>query len=211
MTNIICQIAWRANTERDALSEGPDTGAARARHDSALFLPGVSSSLLAFVVFGTTTPFRKHMREVLTLRDCCCCCCCCWGRLRRQRPESLGRKSTSASPPLAPAEPSPSSTTAEPRPRTPGHYEVTVYGPRGRRTTTSVHAGAGWPLGGEWMADAGGTTQQSPTKPPLVAVAVSMAAAYHAAAVDIGTNPGGAGHDRCGGGDEPAKPQRKAR
>ena len=67
LTNIICQIAWQSNTSRDTLAGdtgSPDTSAARARHDSALFLPGVSSSLLAYVVFGTTAPFRRRMRRV---------------------------------------------------------------------------------------------------------------------------------------------------
>ena len=64
LTNFICQVAWQRNTSQDTLAASPDTSAARARHDSALFLPGVSSSLLAFIVFGTTTPFRRHMRRV---------------------------------------------------------------------------------------------------------------------------------------------------
>ncbi|RYP71804.1 hypothetical protein DL769_004610 [Monosporascus sp. CRB-8-3] len=64
LTNILCQIAWHANISRDVEADGPDMSTARARHDSALFLPGVSSSLLAFIIFGTTTPFRKHMRKV---------------------------------------------------------------------------------------------------------------------------------------------------
>ncbi|RYO92887.1 hypothetical protein DL766_009135 [Monosporascus sp. MC13-8B] len=64
LTNILCQIAWHSNISRDIEADGPDMSEARARHDSALFLPGVSSSLLAFIIFGTTTPFRKHMRKV---------------------------------------------------------------------------------------------------------------------------------------------------
>ncbi|RYP25209.1 hypothetical protein DL765_000090 [Monosporascus sp. GIB2] len=64
LTNILCQIAWHSNISRDVEADGPDMSVARARHDSALFLPGVSSSLLAFIIFGTTTPFRKHMRKV---------------------------------------------------------------------------------------------------------------------------------------------------
>ncbi|RYP10245.1 hypothetical protein DL764_000737 [Monosporascus ibericus] len=68
LTNILCQIAWHGNIASDVEADGPDMSAARARHDSSLFLPGVSSSLLAFIIFGTTTPFRKHMRKVFVDR-----------------------------------------------------------------------------------------------------------------------------------------------
>ncbi|RYP64587.1 hypothetical protein DL771_008700 [Monosporascus sp. 5C6A] len=75
LTNILCQISWNDNISRDVEADGPDMSAERARHDSALFLPGVSSSLLAFIIFGTTTPFRTHMREVFIDR---------WRRRRTQ-------------------------------------------------------------------------------------------------------------------------------
>ncbi|RYP41727.1 hypothetical protein DL767_000743 [Monosporascus sp. MG133] len=68
LTNILCQIAWHGNISSDVKADGPDMSAARAKHDSSLFLPGVSSSLLAFIIFGTTTPFRKHMRKVFVDR-----------------------------------------------------------------------------------------------------------------------------------------------
>ncbi|RYP89421.1 hypothetical protein DL770_004391 [Monosporascus sp. CRB-9-2] len=64
LTNILCQVAWHRNISSDVEADGPDMSAARAKHDSSLFLPGVSSSLLAFIIFGTTTPFREHMRKV---------------------------------------------------------------------------------------------------------------------------------------------------
>lgn len=155
MTNIICQVAWQANTSRDTLSSGPDRSAARARHDSALFLPGVSSSLLAFIIFGTTTPFRNYMREVFVERI--------WRGffLRRPLPPATTaittrQKSLSLS----------SSAYYSPQPDggsggggdggvgggggrvNSGYYEVTVYGPQGRRTTsisyapTAFHPGA---------------------------------------------------------------------
>ncbi|KAK7750312.1 hypothetical protein SLS62_007719 [Diatrype stigma] len=133
MTNIICQVAWQANTSRDTLSAsaGPDRSAARARHDSALFLPGVSSSLLAFVIFGTTAPFRKHMRETFSV----------WRRC--SRPPDIN----------SPLPPQLATEAAYRKSRLSGggggggervgsgYYEVTVYGPQGRRTTSISYAG----------------------------------------------------------------------
>ncbi|EAA33395.2 hypothetical protein GE21DRAFT_6482 [Neurospora crassa] len=51
-----------ANTNTKAnIPPHPDLSAARARGDFALFCPGVSASLLIFIVFGTTRTFREYV------------------------------------------------------------------------------------------------------------------------------------------------------
>lgn len=42
-------------------SDQADLSAARANSSFALFMPGVTASLITFVVFGTTRPFREYM------------------------------------------------------------------------------------------------------------------------------------------------------
>ncbi|KAI0017538.1 hypothetical protein F4780DRAFT_591236 [Xylariomycetidae sp. FL0641] len=61
ITNILFQLLARRNANIDALADKPDLSAARAQSTTVLFLPGVSPSLLAFIVFGTTKPFREFM------------------------------------------------------------------------------------------------------------------------------------------------------
>ncbi|KAK9778792.1 hypothetical protein SCAR479_04415 [Seiridium cardinale] len=43
--------------------EAPDLSAAKAQSDFVLFMPGCLPSVLLFVVFGTTAPFREHMKK----------------------------------------------------------------------------------------------------------------------------------------------------
>ncbi|KAK9417536.1 hypothetical protein SUNI508_08687 [Seiridium unicorne] len=43
--------------------QAPDLSAAKAQSDFVLFMPGCLPSVLLFVVFGTTTPFREHMKK----------------------------------------------------------------------------------------------------------------------------------------------------
>jgi hypothetical protein len=45
----------------DAMSEAADLSAEHAKEIVTNFLPGVSPSLLSFIVFGTTKPFRHYM------------------------------------------------------------------------------------------------------------------------------------------------------
>ncbi|KAK3398222.1 hypothetical protein B0T20DRAFT_202777 [Sordaria brevicollis] len=52
--------AANTNTKENIPPE-PDLSAARAQGDFALFVPGVSASLLIFIVFGTTRTFRDHI------------------------------------------------------------------------------------------------------------------------------------------------------
>ncbi|KAJ4416235.1 hypothetical protein N0V85_002359 [Neurospora sp. IMI 360204] len=51
-----------ANTNnKENIPPEPDLSAARAQGDFALFVPGVSASLLIFIVFGTTRTFRDYL------------------------------------------------------------------------------------------------------------------------------------------------------
>ncbi|KAI1339145.1 hypothetical protein F5Y15DRAFT_416455 [Xylariaceae sp. FL0016] len=68
LTNVLFQLAGRENTTIDALSDKPDLSASRATSTAVLFLPGVTPPLLAFLVFGTTTPFRKSMYQTFLPR-----------------------------------------------------------------------------------------------------------------------------------------------
>lgn len=58
--NIVFQILAHGNNQRDALVPKPDLSAERAKRTFVLNIPGVSASLLVFVTFGTTRPFREH-------------------------------------------------------------------------------------------------------------------------------------------------------
>ncbi|KAK8033324.1 hypothetical protein PG991_002722, partial [Apiospora marii] len=61
VTNIIFQITAQQNNNRDAVATTPDFSAERAISMMYFNMPGVTASLLAFVVFGTTRPFRQRM------------------------------------------------------------------------------------------------------------------------------------------------------
>ncbi|KAK1783133.1 hypothetical protein QBC45DRAFT_400866 [Copromyces sp. CBS 386.78] len=52
--------AANTNTKENIPPE-PDLSASRAQGDFALFVPGVSASLLVFIVFGTTRNFRDYL------------------------------------------------------------------------------------------------------------------------------------------------------
>ncbi|KAI1343398.1 hypothetical protein F5Y15DRAFT_232905 [Xylariaceae sp. FL0016] len=62
-TNILFQLSGLSNSNKDATLDQPDLSVARARETAVLFLPGPAPSFLLFIVFGTTTPCRKKMRE----------------------------------------------------------------------------------------------------------------------------------------------------
>ncbi|KAK8080604.1 hypothetical protein PG997_008422 [Apiospora hydei] len=63
VTNIIFQISAQQNNNRDAAAAAPDLSAKRAIAMMYFNMPGVTASLLAFVVFGTTRPFRERMYQ----------------------------------------------------------------------------------------------------------------------------------------------------
>ena len=59
--NVMFQIIANGNNKRDALALKPDLSGDRAKETIILNLSGVTASLLVFVTFGTTRPFREHM------------------------------------------------------------------------------------------------------------------------------------------------------
>ncbi|KAH7309116.1 hypothetical protein B0I35DRAFT_441474 [Stachybotrys elegans] len=71
ITIVLFTLTARRNTAADTAASKPDLSAERARTDFHLFLPGVTASLLLFLVFGTTKPFIAYMRS-------------CWSRSRRR-------------------------------------------------------------------------------------------------------------------------------
>ncbi|KAF6814149.1 glycoside hydrolase [Colletotrichum sojae] len=61
VVTIMFQVSSARQNNRDSLSETPDLSLKRLHLDLILFLPGVSTSLLTFVVFGTTKTFRDYL------------------------------------------------------------------------------------------------------------------------------------------------------
>ncbi|TDZ27270.1 Non-structural maintenance of chromosomes element 1-like protein, partial [Colletotrichum trifolii] len=59
------QVSSARQNTRDSLNDTPDLSTSRLHTDLVLFLPGVSASLLTFVVFGTTKTFRDYLVEKL--------------------------------------------------------------------------------------------------------------------------------------------------
>nr|XP_036588323.1 glycoside hydrolase [Colletotrichum truncatum]KAF6799696.1 glycoside hydrolase [Colletotrichum truncatum] len=81
VVTIMFQVSSARQNSRDFLNDGPDLSTERLHSDLILFLPGVSASLLTFVVFGTTKTFRDYMVTKLIprrLRK--------WGRRRSRQP-----------------------------------------------------------------------------------------------------------------------------
>ncbi|GJC79228.1 hypothetical protein ColLi_02066 [Colletotrichum liriopes] len=69
---IMFQVSSARQNSRDSLSNSPDLSTERLHLDLLLFIPGVSASLLTFVVFGTTKTFRDYLADKLIpqkLRD----------------------------------------------------------------------------------------------------------------------------------------------
>ncbi|KAI1374872.1 hypothetical protein F4677DRAFT_425259 [Hypoxylon crocopeplum] len=61
LITILSEVAQLSNHTKEKLGESADLSAERAKNDFVLFMPGVSTSLLVFIVFGTTRNFRKAM------------------------------------------------------------------------------------------------------------------------------------------------------
>jgi hypothetical protein len=55
----------RSNLDTEHADDKPDLSPAKAMNDFRFFAPGVTASLLTFLVFGTTKPFIKYMRECI--------------------------------------------------------------------------------------------------------------------------------------------------
>ncbi|KAK9422753.1 hypothetical protein SUNI508_00616 [Seiridium unicorne] len=57
------QVTGQQNNTVDFLSEKPNTSASKAIRVALQDLPGVTASLIPFIVFGTTKPFREKMYQ----------------------------------------------------------------------------------------------------------------------------------------------------
>ncbi|KAI1480704.1 hypothetical protein F4774DRAFT_424662 [Daldinia eschscholtzii] len=63
LITILLEISQLSNHTMEKLGESANLSKERATNDFLLFLPGVSTSLLVFIVFGTTRTFRKKICE----------------------------------------------------------------------------------------------------------------------------------------------------
>ncbi|KAI2779255.1 hypothetical protein F4815DRAFT_199536 [Daldinia loculata] len=59
LITILLEVSQLSNHTMEKLGESANLSQERAENDFLLFMPGVSTSLLVFVVFGTTRTFRK--------------------------------------------------------------------------------------------------------------------------------------------------------
>ncbi|KAF3070357.1 hypothetical protein GL218_00449 [Daldinia childiae] len=59
LVTILLEVSQLSNHTMEKLGESANLSKERAKNDFLLFMPGVSTSLLVFVVFGTTRTFRK--------------------------------------------------------------------------------------------------------------------------------------------------------
>ncbi|KAI0017098.1 hypothetical protein F4780DRAFT_624656 [Xylariomycetidae sp. FL0641] len=64
ITSTLFQRSSADNSQRDVNAAAPDFSTARAISTLFLFLPGNAPGIALFVIFGTTTAFRAHMRRV---------------------------------------------------------------------------------------------------------------------------------------------------
>ncbi|KAI1497283.1 hypothetical protein F5X99DRAFT_423639 [Biscogniauxia marginata] len=76
-TSFLFQRYSAHNTEADLQSARPDLSPARARQTLYLFIPGNTPGVALFIVFGTTTAFRRHMYKTLVPRR--------WQKQQRRR------------------------------------------------------------------------------------------------------------------------------
>jgi hypothetical protein len=69
MTTILFQVvSMHNNRSLESIGFSPDLSVGKAKLDFLLFVPGVSASLLTFVVFGTTKPFRETIKRTFVPR-----------------------------------------------------------------------------------------------------------------------------------------------
>ncbi|KAI1135334.1 hypothetical protein F5Y05DRAFT_421513 [Hypoxylon sp. FL0543] len=61
LITILLEISQLSHHTKENLGEAANLSVAKAKNDFLLFMPGVSTSLLVFIVFGTTRTFRKTM------------------------------------------------------------------------------------------------------------------------------------------------------
>ncbi|KAJ0164263.1 hypothetical protein CTA2_1408, partial [Colletotrichum tanaceti] len=101
-TNIVPRIEAANHTVNAAARLQPDLSTRRARSSVRGYLPGVTPSLVAFLVFGTTKTFQRKIYETFVPE---------WFRRRRRQKGDLSVSSGNAS---APSPPQPPSRPARP-------------------------------------------------------------------------------------------------
>jgi hypothetical protein len=69
LLTIMFEILSVNHNSADALRDAPDLSVERLRTDFLLFMPGVSASLLNFIVFGTTKTFREYIHFTFVPRQ----------------------------------------------------------------------------------------------------------------------------------------------
>lgn len=84
MTEVIAQ----GKNTRSNLRDNADLSLQQAKSDFVFFLPGTTPPLVAFIVFGTTRPFREYLWAVCVPR-------CLKGGLGRREPKSTDGTSPS--------------------------------------------------------------------------------------------------------------------
>lgn len=68
LVTVTVQLGFANVNAQDRLPAQPDLSLERLHGDLLTFLPGVSASLLTFIVFGTTKTFRDYMKSRLVPR-----------------------------------------------------------------------------------------------------------------------------------------------
>ncbi|KAH9894620.1 hypothetical protein F4778DRAFT_784050 [Xylariomycetidae sp. FL2044] len=66
---VVFQLTSLESTQRGSLGDAPNLSAERAKSDFLSFMPGTSASLLVFIMFGTTKPFRETMYQTFVPRS----------------------------------------------------------------------------------------------------------------------------------------------
>ncbi|KAK7981062.1 chaperonin 10-like protein [Apiospora arundinis] len=128
VAQIMFQLISMRNIER--LGDSADLGAARARRDFLLFMPGCAASFVVFVVFGTTGTFLNTIFKTFTPQ--------CLLRRRRQR--QVQKSGTAAK--------SSSSYSSSPSGFTPSHQHTPSIGgggPAARRKVGPIATHSNYP------------------------------------------------------------------
>jgi len=72
-----------AYSKEVAAKPGPDLSVSGTIGSVLAFIPGVSAGIMGFIIFGTTSQFRRVYAQ--SLRRLCCCCCCCGARGKKHQ------------------------------------------------------------------------------------------------------------------------------
>ncbi|KAK7432655.1 hypothetical protein QQZ08_000864 [Neonectria magnoliae] len=81
LVTIMSEMISQGKNNRGNLKDTADLSLQQAKSDFVFFLPGATPPLVAFIVFGTTRPFREYLWAI-------CVPTCLKGRLGRREPKS---------------------------------------------------------------------------------------------------------------------------